>query len=58
MVAREYDDGVVDKASILESLQEFADVAVDIAACAEVGTACIADFIHRQRFVPQVINFQ
>ena len=46
------------KPGFLECLQEFADVAVDIAARTEVCAACIANLIHRQRFVPQVVNLE
>ncbi|MNN50734.1 hypothetical protein D3C81_1653360 [compost metagenome] len=39
-------------------MQEFADVAVDIAARAEIGATGIADLIHRQRLVPQVVDLE
>ena len=43
---------------VFERLQKFADVTVDIAASTEIGTACIADLIHRQGFIPQVVNLE
>ncbi|MNG02374.1 hypothetical protein D3C84_854000 [compost metagenome] len=39
-------------------MQEFADVAVDIAASTEISASCIANLIHRQRFVPEVVDLQ
>ena len=58
VVAGEHNDGVIDQPGFFEGLQEFADVGVDIAACSEIGPARIADLIHRQRLVPQVINLE
>jgi hypothetical protein len=58
MVAGEYDDGVVDQPGFFQRLQEFADVGVDITARAEVRPACIANLIHRQWLVPQVVHLE
>ncbi|MCY1398573.1 hypothetical protein D9M71_136080 [compost metagenome] len=58
VVTGKHDDGVIDQPGIFEGLQEFADVAVDIAARAEIGATGIADLIHRQRLVPQVVDLE
>ena len=58
VVARENDQGVVGQAGVFQGLQQLADVAVDVAAGTEVGVAGVADLIHRQWFVPQVIDLE
>ncbi|MNW09842.1 hypothetical protein D3C71_2069360 [compost metagenome] len=58
VVAGEHDQGVLGQAAFFEGLQQLADVVVDVAAGAKVGAAGVADLVHRQRLVPQVVDLQ
>ncbi|MNF00684.1 hypothetical protein D3C80_1995550 [compost metagenome] len=58
VIAGEHDDRVVQQTGVFQGLQELADVAVDVAARAEIGAAGIANLIHRQWLVPKVVDLQ
>ena len=58
VVAREHDDGVVTQAAVVQGFDQFANVRVDVTACAEVGSARPLDGFGWHDLAPQVDDLE